>query len=67
MLPEVWYIPGLIVAGTYRANGDKVFWDVVNQNKSIIINLKNSEYKQLILEVENPEAVVDEINCKICV
>lgn len=68
--PEGWrapgaYIPGLIVAGTYRAHGDKVFWDVVNPNKSIIINLKNSEYTQLILEVENPETIVNEINCKI--
>lgn len=69
-MPEGWrlpgtYIPELITAGTYRAHGDKVFWDVVHQEKSIIIDLCKNEYKQLILEVENPETVVAEINSRI--
>ena len=28
-------IPFLITAGTYYLHDDKIFWDVVNQNKSI--------------------------------
>lgn len=30
-------IPGLITAGTYRAKGSKVFWDVRNKKKAIVI------------------------------
>lgn len=56
------YIPGLITAGTYRAIGNKVFWDVVHYDQSIIVDLRDSDYQQLILEVKNPEAIVAEIN-----
>ena len=68
--PEGWrapgaYIPGLITAGTYRSHGDKVFWDVMHPEKSIIIDFRECEYKQLILEVENPEKIVLEINNEV--
>lgn len=59
------YIPGLITAGTFRAHGDKVFWDVAHPEKSIIIDLRNNEYKQLIIEVHNPKEEVDKINARI--
>lgn len=58
-------IPGLISAGTYRAHGDRVFWDVVNKEKSIIIDLENDHYRQLVIEVDSPEAVVAMINGRL--
>ena len=44
------YIPGIITAGTYRAHGEKVFWDVVKKDRSIIIDLKDDEYKQYVIK-----------------
>jgi len=68
--PEGWrapgtYIPGLITAGTYRAHEDRVFWDVVNKDMSIIIDLSNDYYKQIVIEVASPQSVVDMINASI--
>lgn len=59
------YIPGLITAGTYRAHEDRVFWDVVSKDKSIIIDLKDDYYKQIVIEVDSPESVVQMINAKL--
>lgn len=70
LMPEGWrapgaYIPGIITAGTYRAHGDKVFWDVVDLKKTIIIDLKNNNYNQLIVEVSDPDVTVNEINSEL--
>jgi len=59
------YIPGIITAGVYRSHGEKVFWDVVNKGKTIVIDLQNDSYKQIVIEVENPEASIEQINKKI--
>ena len=59
------YIPGLIIAGTYRSYGKKVFWDVVNKGKSIIIDLQDDDYQQIVIEVENPKIAIKKINQKI--
>ena len=47
-------IPFLLTAGTFHINGSMVFWDVSNKEKSIIVDLTDEEYKQLIIEVEDP-------------
>jgi hypothetical protein len=52
------YVPYLITAGTFYVNGTKIFWDVVNKEKSIIVNVKDENYQQLIIEVENPEDAI---------
>ncbi len=49
------YVPYLITAGTFYAADGKTFWDVMNKEKSIIVELKDEDYQQLIVEVENPE------------
>ena len=59
------YIPGMIIAGTYRASGKKVFWDVVQKEKAIIIDLQYDDYHQIVIEVENPEVTIEQINEKI--
>ena len=51
-------IPFVLTAGTYYRGGKKDFWDVVNKKNCIIVELKDAEYNQLIIEVENPEAAL---------
>ena len=52
------YIPYVITAGTYYKNGQKTFWDVANRKKTIVVELKNAAFSQLIIEVDNPEAAL---------
>jgi hypothetical protein len=52
-------IPYIITAGTFYEAGGKVFWDVCNAKKSIIIDLIDEDYSKLIIEVDNPEGVLD--------
>jgi hypothetical protein len=51
-------IPYLITAGTYFQGGKKVFWDVVNDKNCIIVELKDTSYNLLIVEVENPKDAI---------
>jgi hypothetical protein len=48
------HIPSIITAGTFYLHGDKIFWDVMNESNSIIVELEHEDYKQLIIEVEDP-------------
>lgn len=57
-------IPSVITAGTFIKDGDKIFWDVSNMDNCIIIDLKDEEYKQLIVEVENPAAEIKKLTEK---
>ena len=59
------YFPGVIIAGTYGWSKNKAFWDVVHKNKSIVLDLQNHKYKQIVVEVENPEVTVKAIKDKI--
>lgn len=54
-------IPRLITAGTFYKNG-RNFWDVSNKKNAIVITLRDHYFKKLIIEVENPEAVLQQIN-----
>jgi hypothetical protein len=47
------HIPFVFTAGTFYKDGEKIFWDVLNMDKCIIVELKDTEYKQLIIEVED--------------
>jgi hypothetical protein len=49
------HLPSVIAAGTYFKDGKKSFWDVVNSKNCIVVELKDSNYNQLVIEVENPE------------
>ena len=49
------FIPTIITAGTFYKDGNKIFWDASDLEKCIIVNLKDEDYQELIIEVENPE------------
>lgn len=51
-------VPFLITAGTYYLEGNKNFWDVVNKENCIIVDLKDEDYKSLIIEVDNPHEAI---------
>ncbi|UOQ67249.1 PH domain-containing protein [Hymenobacter volaticus] len=52
------HVPGLITAGTFYQDDKRIFWDVHNSENAVIIDLVHDEYNQLIVEVEDPAAVI---------
>lgn len=59
------HIPGYIIAGTFYKDGQRIFWDVRNPKNTIVIDLKDERYNQLIVEVENPKETVKEIQSSL--
>ncbi|UOQ76208.1 hypothetical protein MUN84_16675 [Hymenobacter sp. 5516J-16] len=53
------HVPGLIAAGTFLQDGKRIFWDVHHAENALIIELEHDEYNELIIEVENPAAVME--------
>jgi len=51
-------VPGLFGAGTFRYDGELVFWDVYNPANAIIVSLDHERYKKLIIEVGDVDATV---------
>ncbi len=51
-------VPGVITAGTFYQDGKRVFWDVHHPEKTIIIDLHDERYNELIVEVDDPQAAV---------
>jgi len=54
-------VPGLFAAGTFRYEGELVFWDVHDPANAIILSLDHERYKKLIIEVEDPAGAVDRL------
>jgi hypothetical protein len=51
-------VPGVITAGTFHQEGERIFWDVHDPEKTVVIRLKNERYSRLVIEVEDPLATV---------
>ena len=51
-------VPGVITAGTFYQDGKRVFWDVHHPEKTIVIDLHDERYSELVVEVDDPEATV---------
>lgn len=61
--PKGWRAPGtdipwIFTAGTFFLHGDRVFWDVRHPARAIVVELHDEQYKELIIEVEDPDAAV---------
>lgn len=52
-------VPGVITAGTFYQHGQRVFWDVHHPEKTIVIELHDERYNELIVEVADPQAAVE--------
>ena len=52
------HVPGVLSAGTFHHQDNRVFWDVHDPNKAIAINLKDDRYSRLVVEVDDPAATL---------
>jgi hypothetical protein len=54
-------LPGVILAGDVRQEGQWAFWDVHDPHKAITIKLADEYYTKLVIEVADPVAAVARI------
>jgi hypothetical protein len=59
------HIPGVVVAGSFYAEGERVFWDVHDAGKAIVIELGDDRYARLVIEVDDPRSTVDMIETAV--
>ena len=58
-------IPGVLTAGTFYQDGKRVFWDVHNPDRTVVIELKDERYNELIVEVADPKAAVEVVKAAL--
>mgnify|MGYP006279815717 FL=1 len=58
-------LPGVIVAGTYRAYGDRVFVYWTRKKQPLQINLYDHYFNRIIIGVDDAEAYADQINAAL--
>lgn len=59
------HIQGGLRAGTFQRNSMQYFWAAKNLKNTVIIDLADESFEQLILEVEDPNACIDLIDAAI--
>ena len=52
-------IPGVLTTGTFYQDGQRVFWDVHNPDNTVVIDLRDECYNELIVEVGDSNAAVE--------
>jgi hypothetical protein len=58
-------IPGVLTAGTFYQDGKRIFWDVHHPDKTVVIELRDERYNELIVEVADPNATVELIRAAL--
>jgi hypothetical protein len=53
------HLPGVITAGTFHIDGERVFWDVRDPAKAVVIELADERYARLVIQVDDPRSTVD--------
>lgn len=53
------YLPGIMTAGTFRSRGERDLWMVGRADKVVVIELHDQRYRNVIVQVEDPEAAVE--------
>jgi hypothetical protein len=48
------HVPGVITAGTFYQEGERVFWDVHDPESTVVIHLEDERYARLVIEVDDP-------------
>jgi len=51
-------IPWVVSAGTFYQEGERVFWDVRDPERVVVIQLRDERYARLVIGVEDPPATV---------
>ena len=57
-------VPGIFTAGTFCQHGQRVFWDVRDPARSIIIELHDERFGELVVEVNDPLFAVEQIKAR---
>jgi hypothetical protein len=52
------HIPRVVVAGTFVQDGEKIFWDVRDTSRAVVIELHDEEYQRLVVQVADPRETV---------
>jgi hypothetical protein len=47
-------VPGVFAGGSFYYHGERVFWDVADPARTIIVSLDDERYCKLIVEVADP-------------
>ncbi len=59
-LPGTW-IPGLLVAGTYRRPASRSFLAVRHGRGALVVELEGHEYDRVVVDVDRPKDVAEQI------
>jgi hypothetical protein len=52
------HVPGVVTAGTFYRQGNRVFWDVRDAAKAVVIRLADERYDRLVVGVDDPAQTV---------
>jgi hypothetical protein len=55
------HVPGVLVAGSFHLQADRVFWDVRDAAKAVVIRLTDERYARLVIGVDDPAQTVASI------
>lgn len=55
------YIPGLLVAGTFRGQGRTEFWNTRRSRKALVFEINDGEFTRIVVDVKDPQAVQSRI------
>jgi hypothetical protein len=58
-------IPGVLTAGTFYQDGKRIFWDVHHPDKTVVLELRDERYNELIVEVADPNATVEMVKAAL--
>ena len=58
-------IPGVLTAGTFYQHGKRVFWDVHNPESTVVIELRDERYDELIVEVADPLSAAERVRAAL--
>ncbi len=58
-------IPGVLTAGTFYQHGKRVFWDIHNPENTVVIELRDERYDELIVEVGDPQLTVERLRAAL--
>lgn len=51
-------MPGVLTAGTFHQDGERVFWNIRDGARAVVIALADERYARLVIEVADPASTV---------
>ena len=59
------YMPGFVCAGIYRGRGHRELWMVGKAEEAVAVDLADSKYTRVVVQVADPEATVGSLQSAI--